>query len=75
MDRRRVCAGVGFGAVMVKAKTVTDSMFLAAARAVADAVPPELLAKGRIYPIINDLRRISALVHPLAPPPSRFHVV
>jgi malic enzyme len=29
---------VGFGSVMVKAKTVTDSMFLAAARAVADVV-------------------------------------
>jgi hypothetical protein len=47
---------------MVKAKTVTDSMFLAAARAVADAVPKEHFAKGKIYPEICDLRKISAVV-------------
>ena len=54
--------GVGFGSVMVKAKTVTDDMFIAAARGLADYVSKEQIAKGNIYPEINDLRNISAAV-------------
>ena len=54
--------GVGFGAVMIKAKTVTDDMFIAAARALADYVTKEQIEMGNIYPEINDLRNISATV-------------
>ena len=54
--------GVGFGSVMIKAKTVTDDMFIAAARGLADCVSKEQIAKGNIYPEINDLRNISAVV-------------
>lgn len=54
--------GVGFGSVMIKAKTVTDDMFIAAARGLADYVSPEQIEKGNIYPEINDLRNISAAV-------------
>lgn len=54
--------GVGFGSVMIKAKTVTDDMFVAAARGLADYVSKEQIAKGNIYPDINDLRNISAAV-------------
>lgn len=54
--------GVGFGAVMVKAKTVTDEMFIAAARGLADSVGPEQIEKGNIYPRMEELRTISATV-------------
>lgn len=54
--------GVGFGSVMIKAKTVTDDMFVAAARGLADYVSKEQIAKGNIYPDINELRNISAAV-------------
>ena len=59
--------GVGFGAVMSKAKTVTDDMFLAAARALADYVPKDRILNGTVYPEVEDLRDISAVVRfPLA---------
>ena len=54
--------GVGFGSVMIKAKTVTDDMFIAAARGLADYVSKEQIEKGNIYPEINDRRNISATV-------------
>ena len=54
--------GVGFGSVMIKAKTVTDDMFIAAARGLADYVSKERIEAGNIYPEINDLRSISATV-------------
>lgn len=54
--------GVGFGSVMIKAKTVTDDMFIAAARGLADYVSKEQIQKGNIYPDISDLRNISAVV-------------
>lgn len=54
--------GVGFGAVMVKAKTVTDEMFIAAARGLADCVGAEQIEKGNIYPRMEELRNISAAV-------------
>ena len=50
---------------MIKAKTVTDDMFIAAARGLADYVSPEQIEKGNIYPEINDLRNISAAVRAL----------
>ncbi|KAK9841954.1 hypothetical protein WJX81_000859 [Elliptochloris bilobata] len=54
--------GVGFGAVMSKAKKVTDEMMLAAARALADFVSPEDIKRGKLYPDIKDLRAVSAVV-------------
>lgn len=54
--------GVGFGSVMIKAKTVTDDMFIAAAKGLADYVSKEQIEAGNIYPEINDLRNISATV-------------
>ena len=55
-------AGVGFGSVMSKSKTVTDEMFLAAARALADTVPPEQIDQGQLYPEPKDLRKVAATV-------------
>ena len=54
--------GVGFGAVMAKAKMVTDEMFLAAARALADYVDQDRLEGGTVYPRLEELRKISATV-------------
>lgn len=54
--------GVGFGAVMAKSARVSDGMLLAAARAVAAAVPPADLAAGTLYPQIRDLRSVSLRV-------------
>jgi len=54
--------GVGFGAVMVKAKEVTDNMFASAAQRLADYVTPEQMAIGQLYPDISALRDISLKV-------------
>ena len=54
--------GVGFGAVMSKAKTVTDDMFLAAASALADIVDADRIKNGTVYPELEGLRDISAVV-------------
>ncbi|BDA50170.1 NADP-dependent malic enzyme [Coccomyxa sp. Obi] len=54
--------GVGFGAVMCKAKIITDEMMLAAARALADFVTPEQIEQGQIYPEAKDLRACAATV-------------
>jgi malate dehydrogenase (oxaloacetate-decarboxylating)(NADP+) len=51
--------GVGFGALACGAKEVTDAMFLAAARRLAELVTPADLAVGRIYPALTRLREVS----------------
>ena len=57
-----MCAGVGFGAVAVKSKKVTDEMLITAARALAHSVKQEFLDSGRLYPDIQDLRSISITI-------------
>jgi malate dehydrogenase (oxaloacetate-decarboxylating)(NADP+) len=52
--------GVGLGAVAVKARRVTDAMFLAAARALAVQVKPQDLAQGSLYPPLSQVRSVSA---------------
>ena len=51
--------GVGFGALACGAREVTDGMFLAAARRLAELVTPEDLALGRIYPSLTRIREVS----------------
>ena len=51
--------GVGFGALACGAREVTDAMFLAAARRLAQLVTPEDLAMGRIYPSLTRIREVS----------------
>ena len=52
--------GVGLGAIATKARRVTDAMFLAAARSLADQVTPQDLAQGSLYPPLASVREVSA---------------
>jgi malic enzyme len=46
----------------VRAREVTDGMFLAAARALSAATSPELVAAGQMYPDIEQVRDVSLTV-------------
>ena len=52
--------GVGLGVVTVKATRVTDSMFMAAARTLAESVSEADLAQGSLYPSLSRVRDVSA---------------
>jgi malate dehydrogenase (oxaloacetate-decarboxylating)(NADP+) len=51
--------GVGLGAIASGATRITDEMFLAAARALTNAVTPEDLSLGRVYPALTRIREVS----------------
>jgi malate dehydrogenase (oxaloacetate-decarboxylating)(NADP+) len=51
--------GVGLGVVAVRAKTVTDEMFAAAARSLHEQVTQADLDLGRIYPSLAHIREVS----------------
>jgi len=52
--------GVGLGVVSVRATRVTDEMFMAAARTLAEKVSEADLAQGSLYPPLNGVREVSA---------------
>ena len=54
--------GVGLGTVASASARVTDEMFLAAARTLANAVLPEDLAIGRIFPSLTRIREVSVAI-------------
>ena len=54
--------GVGLGVIASQATRVTDAMFLAAARTLADLVTPADLALGRVYPELGRIREVSAAI-------------
>lgn len=54
--------GVGLGVVVSGARRVTDEMFEAAARSLADQVTEADMAAGRIYPTLNRIREVSAAI-------------
>jgi malic enzyme len=54
-----VFPGVGLGAIVAEAREIPDDIFLAAADALAAAVPADRLAEGAIYPSQQELRAVS----------------
>jgi malate dehydrogenase (oxaloacetate-decarboxylating) len=54
--------GVGLGVIAVKARRVTDSMFMAAAKALAAASPARASPNGNLLPPVTSLRDVSAAV-------------
>ena len=54
--------GVGLGAISSRSRRVTDEMFLAAAKVLAEQVTDEDLAMGRVFPCLSRIREVSALV-------------
>ena len=54
-----VFPGVGLGLIACQVRRVTDSMFLAAARALAAEVSDSDLAQGRVYPALSRIRGVS----------------
>lgn len=52
--------GVGLGVITVASRRVTDSMFMAAAKALSQQVTEEDLELGRIYPPLTKIRAVSA---------------
>lgn len=54
--------GLGFGAILSLAREVTDAMVLDASYALADYVAEHSLARGLVYPSIDELREVSIAV-------------
>ena len=54
--------GVGLGAIVSRARSITDDMFLAAAYSLANQVSEEDLERGRVYPSLQRIREVSALI-------------
>ena len=54
--------GVGLGAIAVSARRVTNEMFLAAARTLADSAGDSDLAQGSLFPPLDRIRAISASI-------------
>ncbi len=51
--------GIGLGALVSGACSITDAMFLLAARTLADRVKPEDIAFGSLYPQLTAIRELS----------------
>jgi malate dehydrogenase (oxaloacetate-decarboxylating)(NADP+) len=54
--------GVGLGAIVSEASRVTDEMFFASARALADLVSEHDLELGRVYPPLASIREVSVSI-------------
>ena len=54
-----VFPGVGLGAVVARAREVTEPTFMVAAKVLAKSVSMERLEQGAIFPALSDLRGIS----------------
>ena len=54
--------GLGLGAIVAEAREVTDGMLVAAAEALAAAVPADRLASGVLYPSIAELPSLARTI-------------
>ena len=57
-----IVPGVGLGVIVSGARRVTDSMFYAAARTLAEGVPEASLNEGLLFPRLRDIRAVSARI-------------
>lgn len=55
-----VFPGIGFGCIFVRAKTITNQIFLTAAKTLANLVSESDLANGSLYPPLSQVRELSA---------------
>ena len=54
--------GIGLGAIVSRARRVTDDMFMAAAQTLAQWVDEADLAQGSLYPALSRIREVSAAI-------------
>lgn len=54
--------GLGLAVTALRITCVTDSMFLAAAKRIAQLLPDEVVKKGLLFPPVGELRSVSAEV-------------
>ncbi len=57
-----VFPGVGLGAIVSRARHVTDEMFFVASRILANEVSEDDIAMGRIFPPLESVRDVSAAI-------------
>jgi malic enzyme len=57
-----VFPGMGLGVLVSEAREVTDGMFAAAARQLADEVGADDLAAGRLFPPVAEIRRVTTRI-------------
>ena len=55
-----VFPGLGLGALLAEAREITEGMFAAAARRLAEEIQDQDLQSGSLFPTIADLRRVTA---------------
>ncbi len=54
--------GIGLGAIVAGAKTITDDMFMSSAHALAQLVTESDLEQGSLYPALPRIREVSAAI-------------
>ncbi len=54
--------GIGLGAVVSGARIITDEMFLAAAKTLANSVSESDIESGTLYPPLKDIRAVSVAI-------------
>jgi len=54
-----VFPGLGLGATLCGAKTVTDRMLYVSAKALAEFLTPEELSEGKVFPQVEEIRSVS----------------
>ncbi|MBI1215557.1 MAG: oxaloacetate-decarboxylating malate dehydrogenase [Alphaproteobacteria bacterium] len=57
-----VFPGIGLGVTLGEVTEVSDGMFLAAARTLADMTGEDDLAKGNLFPPLKEIRKVSAKI-------------
>ena len=57
-----VFPGIGLGAIACHALTISDEMFLEAARVLSEQVSERELATGAVYPPLKDIRNVSLAI-------------